>query len=293
MQERVSRGGVFARVRVHPLACLLALATLAVGLLAGCGGGSSSTSSASGASAAASSASTKVPSYLGAAAHGHTASVVAVARVSDMEIAKSSYDHWLSVERALGVTDNPSHQALGFLITSDWVLGEATARHLAVSEAEVKQRFAQVMPPALSEGRAHLQQFLPSRARPKPTCSRASRWNCSSQRIAAQLDRRQGRCAAQGPSLTSIPAGFPPVTGRAYTTCEAGYVMDDCSEYSGGPEDLTAPNSSSSSSSGGPASGSSSSSSSSSGRSSTGHSASGSAGSSAGSASGANSSRRG
>ena len=39
MQERVSRGGVFARVRVHPLACLLALATLAVGLLAGCGGG--------------------------------------------------------------------------------------------------------------------------------------------------------------------------------------------------------------------------------------------------------------
>jgi phosphatidylethanolamine-binding protein (PEBP) family uncharacterized protein len=288
MQERVSRGGVFARVRVHPLACLLALATLAVGLFAGCGGGSSSTStsSASGASAAASSASTKVPSYLGAAAHGHTASVVAVARVSDMEIAKSSYDHWLSVERALGVTDNPSHQALGFLITSDWVLGEATARHLAVSEAEVKQRFAQIMHQHFPKA-GSLQQFLAKSGETEADLLARVKVELLQSRIAAQV--AAGKSAAQRKALlTSFQQAFTR-HWKSYTTCEAGYVMGDCSEYSGGPEHLTAPNSSSSSSSGGSASGSSSSSSSSS-RSSTGHSASGSAGSSAGSTSGANSS---
>ncbi len=285
MQERVSRGGVFARVRVHRLACLLALATLAVGLLAGCGGGSSSASSASGASAAASSASTKVPSYLGAAAHGHTASAVAVARVSDMEIAKSSYDHWLSVERALGVTDNPSHQALGFLITSDWVLGEATARHLAVSEAEVKQRFAQIMHQHFPKA-GSLQQFLAKSGETEADLLARVKVELLQSRIAAQL--AAGKSAAQRKVLlTSFQQAFTR-HWKSYTTCEAGYVMGDCSEYSGGPEDLKAPNSSSSSSSGGSASGSSSSSSS--GRSSTGHSASGSAGSSAGSTSGANSS---
>jgi phosphatidylethanolamine-binding protein (PEBP) family uncharacterized protein len=268
MRERVLRGGVFARVRVHPLACLLVLGTFALGPLAGCGGGSSSATSASG--AASTSASTKVPSYLGVSAHGSTSSAVAVARVSDMEIAKASYDHWLSVERALGVADNPSHQALGFLVTSDWVLGEAAARHLAVSEAEVKQHFAEIEHQHFSKA-GSLQQFLAKSGETEADLLARVKVELLQSRIAAQVTARKS-AAQRKALLTSFQQAFAR-HWKSYTTCEAGYVMEDCSEYHGGPEDLTAPSSSSGSSAAG-------SSSSSSGSSSSRHSASSSAGSS-------------
>ncbi len=273
MRERVLRGGVFARVRVYPLACVLALATLAVGLLAGCGGGSSTTSASA---AAASSSSTKVPSYLGVSAQGHTSSAVAVARVSDMEIAKSSYAHWLSIEQALGVSDDPSHQALGFLITSDWVLGEAAARHLAVSEAEVKQRLAQIEHQSFPKA-GSVQKFLAKSGETEADLLARVKVELLESRIAAQVTA--GKSVAQRKALL---ASFQQAFQRhwkSYTTCVAGYVMEDCVEYKGKPENLTAASSSSSSSSGSSAAGSSGSSS---GGASTGHSASGSASSSAG-----------
>jgi hypothetical protein len=64
----------------------------------------------------------------------------AVAFVSSTPIPKVSYLHWLSVESALGAGGNPGHAALGFLLTSEWVLGEARTRGISVSEAEVKQQ---------------------------------------------------------------------------------------------------------------------------------------------------------
>lgn len=51
---------------------------------------------------------------------------------------KSSYENWLAVEEALGAAvGDLIHQALGFLITSQWVLGEASAMGVSVSDAEV------------------------------------------------------------------------------------------------------------------------------------------------------------
>jgi phosphatidylethanolamine-binding protein (PEBP) family uncharacterized protein len=285
MQRAVLKGGVFARVRVRPLVCTLAPAVVAVGLLAGCGGGSSSTSSsAPSSSSSPSSASTAVPSSLGAP-KGSTSSVDAVVRVSNIEIAKSSYEHWLSVERALGVTGNPSHQALGFLITSDWVLAEAAARGIAVSEAEVEQRLAHIERASFPKA-GSVKRFLARSGETEADLLARVKVELLESRIAARVTA--GKSAAQRKALL---ASFQKAFQRhwkSYTTCEAGYVMEDCAEYRGKPEDLTASSSSSSASSGGSASGSSSPASGSAG-SSSGRSASGSSASSAGGSSSASS----
>src|SRR5580693_6957450 len=127
MKRSVLKGGALTRTRV----CLPALSLLALGLLAGCGGSSSTSSTPA----------VPVSPVAAPASQGTAAKLDAVAYVSSTPIPKASYQHWLAVETALGAAGSPSHQALGFLITSEWVLGEAAARSVSVSEAEVKQRF--------------------------------------------------------------------------------------------------------------------------------------------------------
>lgn len=56
-------------------------------------------------------------------------------------ICGSSYANWLAVEVALGACGDVGHRALGFLITSSWVLGEASAMGMSVSDAEVEKQF--------------------------------------------------------------------------------------------------------------------------------------------------------
>ncbi len=199
--------------------------------------------------------------------------------MSNTEIAKSSYAHWLSVEKALGVTGNPSHQALGFLITSDWVLAEAAARRIAVSEAEVKQRLAQIGRQSFPKA-GSLQKFLAKSGETEADLLARVKVELLESRIAAKVTA--GKSAAQ---RKTILANFQQAFQRhwkSYTICQAGYVMEDCVEYRGKPEHLTAASSSSSSPSGRSAPGSSSPVS--------GRSKSGTASSSAGSSSSANSS---
>src|SRR4029077_3408358 len=121
------RGGVLIVRVLAPT-----LSVLALGLLGGCGG-SSSTGSAS-----------TVPSSPASSMQGGGTHVDAVAFVSGSPIPKSSYSHWVTVEKTLGAPADAGHRALGFLLTSEWVLGEAAARKLSVSDAEVKQRLAQL-----------------------------------------------------------------------------------------------------------------------------------------------------
>jgi hypothetical protein len=103
------------------------------GFFLGCGGGSSTSSSAT------------IPMSPAASVDSSASSNAdAVAYVAGTPISKSSYAHWLSVESALGAAKNAGHRALAFLLTSEWVLGEATARGISVSEADVKRYLAQL-----------------------------------------------------------------------------------------------------------------------------------------------------
>jgi Raf kinase inhibitor-like YbhB/YbcL family protein len=212
---------------------------LAAGLLAGCGGGG-------GSAATATITTSVVPSSPAASTDASAASADAVARVANVPISKASYEHWLAVETKLGGSANAGHRALAFLITSQWVLGEAAARKLSVSEAEVKQRFAQISKQSFPKAGA-LQKFLAKAGETEADLLARVKVELLESRISAQVT--SGKTGAQASAvLASFQNGFKEHWKR-YTTCEPGYVMEDCSEYHGGPENLTATASSGSGSS--------------------------------------------
>lgn len=217
--------------------CLPALCLLAAGLLAGCGGSSTATT-----------ASSAVPASPAAPTQGSSVpSADAVAFVSGTPIAKSSYQHWLSVEKALGAGGSPSHQALGFLITSEWVLSEAAARGITVSEAEVKQRFSQLVHQSFSKT-GSLQKYLAKSGETEADLLARIKVELLASRIAAKVTA--GKSAAQRTALLAAFERSFHTHWKRSTSCKSGYVMEDCKQYKGGPEATASQRSTSSSSSG-------------------------------------------
>ncbi|HEU0250919.1 MAG TPA: hypothetical protein VFR48_09365 [Solirubrobacteraceae bacterium] len=203
----------------------LACSALALCAATGCGGGSSSTSSSVPASPAA------------AAETANVSAANAVAIVAGVPIAKASYEHWLAVERKLGASGNPSHQALGFLITSEWVLGEASGRHIVLSEAEVKRRFTQLVHQSFPKA-GSMRKYLEKSGETEADLLARIKVELLASHIAAHVTA--GKSASQRSALLS---GFErnfQTHWKALTICNPGYVMEDCKQYKGKPEDLTA-----------------------------------------------------
>jgi Raf kinase inhibitor-like YbhB/YbcL family protein len=164
-------------------------------------------------------------------------SVDAVALVSSTPIPKTSYEHWLAVEKALGTGANSNHEALAFLLTSQWVLDEAAARKLSVSEAEVKRHFEQIRQQSFAKA-GSFEKFLASSGETEADLLARVRVELLQSRIVAQVSA--GKSPSQSRAvLASFEKAFQQ-HWRSYTTCKPGYVMEDCSEYKGPPENLTA-----------------------------------------------------
>lgn len=236
-RTRVYSPAVF---RVPALALPAVAVLMSAGLLAGCGGGSSSTSTPA------------VPVSPAAAPTPGTATTAAsadaVASVSKTPISKASYQHWLAVETALGAAGSPSHQALGFLITSEWVLGEAAARHVDVSEAEVKQRYTQLVHQSFPKA-GSLKKYLAKSGETEADLLARIKVELLASKIAAKVTA--GKSSGQRTAtLSAFEKNFHE-HWKAYTDCKAGYVMEDCKQYKGKPEDLTTSAGKSSSSSSG------------------------------------------
>jgi phosphatidylethanolamine-binding protein (PEBP) family uncharacterized protein len=237
MKRRIWTEGAAARAGV----CLPALALLGAALLAGCGGGSSTATS-----------STVPVSPASAPARGASSTVDAVAFVAGTPIPKASYQHWLSVEQALGAAGSPSHLALGFLITSEWMLGEASARGIGVSEAEVKQRLAELERKSFPKS-GSLQKFLAKAHESEADLLARIKVELLASRIAAKISA--GKSSAQRTALlTAFQKNFQ-AHWKGLTSCNKGYVMEDCKQYKGGPEPGVAPGSTPSTSGGGSSSG--------------------------------------
>jgi phosphatidylethanolamine-binding protein (PEBP) family uncharacterized protein len=237
MKQSVLKGGAVTCTRT----CLPVVPLLALALLTGCGGGGSSTTTAAVPLSPASAQATQ----------GKSSSVDAVAYVSNTPIPKASYTHWLAVETALGAAGSPAHQALGFLITSEWVLGEAAARHISISEAEVKQRFAQLVHESFPKA-GSLKKYLAKSGETEADLLARIKVELLASRIAAKVTA--GKSASQRTTLlTAFENGFH-THWKHYTSCDPGYVMEDCKQYKGKPEDLSASSSHTSSSSSGSAS---------------------------------------
>lgn len=208
---------------------LVALALAVV--LAGCGGSSSTTSSGMSGSPAAAAATTS------------GLSVDAVAYVAKTPIPKASYEHWLAVEEAAkpaGVSLN--HLALAFLITSDWMLGEASAQHVSVSDTEVKHRFAELKTQGFPKA-GSLQKFLVTSHQTEADLLARTKVELLRSRVTAKAIASKG-----GSQSKAVLASFQKAFQQRWknrTTCNPGYIMEDCSEYKGHGENLTVTSSSS------------------------------------------------
>lgn len=222
MKSRILQGGVPKRARIG----LAALPVLAAGLLAGCGGGGSSSSTVA-----------AVPSSPAASTSAAASSVDAVAYVAGAPISKASYEHWAGVENKLGGGGNADHRALGFLLTSEWVLGEAKARGVSVSDEEVKGRFTQLARQSFPKAGA-LQKYFSTSGETEADLLARIKVELLAARIAAQVTA--GKSASQHSAiLAAFETNFH-THWKALTDCKSAYVMEDCKQYRGKSENLTA-----------------------------------------------------
>lgn len=203
----------------------LACSALTLCAAAGCGGSSRSTASS-------------VPASPAAADEAASVSAVdSVASVAGVPIAKASYEHWLGVEQNLGTVGSPSHQALGFLITSEWVIGEAAARHISLSEAEVRHRFSQLVHQSFPKA-GSLQKYLAKSGESEADLLARIKVELLAGHIAAKVTA--GSNAVQHTALLAAFERNFQAHWKRLTSCDPSYVMEDCKQYAGKPEGLTA-----------------------------------------------------
>ena len=156
-----------------------------------------------------------------------------MASVAGLPIPRTSYEHWLGVDRALGAGAAASHRALGYLITSTWVLDEAAHRGVSVSAAQVSARLAQLKSQSFTEP-GSFKHFLAKSHESEADLLQRVKIELLQSAIAAKVTA--GTSSSQRASvLASFQSSFQR-RWKARTICDAGYVMEDCSEYHGKPE---------------------------------------------------------
>jgi phosphatidylethanolamine-binding protein (PEBP) family uncharacterized protein len=157
----------------------------------------------------------------------------AVASVSGTSITKTSYAHWLAVDEALGAGSAASHRALGYLITSRWVLDEAAHRGVTVSAAQVGARLSHLKHQSFAQPgsfKAFLTRSRESEADLQGRVKIELLESAIAAKVTAGMDSSQRASA-----LASFQRSFQQ-HWKGLTACKAGYVMEDCSAYHGKPE---------------------------------------------------------
>lgn len=196
----------------------------------------------------------------------------AVATVDQTPIAKATFDHWMAVTAALSHSTTRSsatytarqNQVLGYLITSQWVVGEAAHLGVSVNEAEVHQRLAKFRTKQFPKA-SEFSKYLASVGESEADLLRRTK----AELLESKISRRviAGKTASTGAHTLLITFQNSFYTRwKQRTSCKAGYVMEDCKEYKGAPHSQST-SGSSATASGSSATGSGSSSSSSSSRS--------------------------
>ncbi len=200
--------------------------------LGGCGSGSSSSSDAS-------SVSTTVTAGAGAPTHGAHASGEPIATVNGSPIAKSAFEHWRAVTAALSNANGHSstsasnqavkNQALGFLISLQWVLDEASARGVNVSEAAVHTRLAEIQRKQFKSP-GELQKYLTKAHETETDLQLRVKLELLEQAISQQVTAAKHTAAEKRAALSSFQTAFQK-KWKAKTSCHSGYVVEDCSEF--------------------------------------------------------------
>jgi SurA N-terminal domain len=156
--------------------------------------------------------------------------------VGSESITGATYSHWATIARRTeGQASNkglpPSTtetrtEALQFLITSDWVLGEARDLHIAVSAAQIKRQFDRVKAQQFRT-RAQFEAFLRSSGEAVADLLFRVQLNMLSERIQRHVSAIDGGPRARQRALSRFVEAFK-AKWMAQTYCAAEYAVQDC-----------------------------------------------------------------
>jgi hypothetical protein len=226
MRTAVWTGGVL------PLVLILALS--------GCGSGSATSagsSSASGTSSTAGGSPAAITGGAGASSHSTPASGAAVATVEATPIAQATFAHWLAITAALsnqhGHDASASDTALkdrvmGFLITSEWLLGEAAAQGVDISEATIHKRLEEVQKKQFKQS-DELQKYLAKNHETMADLLLRVKLELIESAISRKVTATKHTAAEKKAALASFQAQFRS-KWKAKTSCAGGYVMGECKQ---------------------------------------------------------------
>ncbi len=161
--------------------------------------------------------------------------------VGSQAIAGASYSHWLTVAKqangqsakgppALSATELRS-EVLAFLISSDWVKGEAEDLNISVSAAAVKKNFDRIRAAQFPKS-GEFEAFLRTSGQTVADLLFRVELNLLSQRIQKHVVARQHSAAGQQRALSQFVKAFK-AKWQAQTYCAPEYAVADCGHVQG------------------------------------------------------------
>jgi hypothetical protein len=166
-------------------------------------------------------------------APAESASEQVVACVGSQSITEATFRHWAHIEhndeaptkhhQSMGVV---VQNVMGFLISSDWILGEAQARNIVVSEAEVRHRFDHLRAQQFPKRRA-FKRFLKQTGQTVADILLRVRLSILSERIQKSVEAGHHGARSRQSALESFVHEFK-AEWTAQTYCAPAYAVQDC-----------------------------------------------------------------
>jgi hypothetical protein len=154
-----------------------------------------------------------------------------IACVGAQAITGATFSHWADIARRSGGKHPPStaevtNQAMGFLVSSDWVLGEAADLNIDVSEAKVRHTFNHIRGEQFSK-RKEFKIFLRKSGQAVADLLFRVRLNLLSTGIQRHVLAGHRGAKSRQRALGSFVQEFK-LKWTAQTYCEPGYANPDC-----------------------------------------------------------------
>jgi hypothetical protein len=176
------------------------------------------------------------PSGFSPAGPAEPAAAETIACVGSEAIDGATFSHWATVSRnshgppAKGVpapsAAETRNEVLSFLITSDWVIGEARDLHVGVSTAQVRRQFDRVEGQQFPK-RREFRAFLRSTGETVADLLFRVRLNLLSDRIQRHVAAGQHGGRSKARALERFVKTFE-AKWRAQTYCAAQFDVQDC-----------------------------------------------------------------
>jgi len=160
-----------------------------------------------------------------------------VACVGVQSITGATFSHWADIARRSGGKHPPSaagvtSEVMGFLISSDWVLGEAAELDVHVSEGEVRHSFDRIRAAQFPKLKGFT-AFLKQSGETVADLLLRVRLNLTSERIEKRVTAHHHGARSQLRAMKRFLHEFK-LKWTAQTYCEPGYAISDCGRVQAG-----------------------------------------------------------